>query len=267
MLKPWAQRFGELMSCILDCEQTLEKLAPATALDSTNQYYIRHILNSAHEYSEELGIDAGGQIDRLLGSLDPSIQASIKGFPIPLAGEIRGRLRTLRESLDRELKGRSFLFVPTDRVEWYHEDDKALFGDGVAKAFLSTTAEIAEFGRCFAVGQWTASVFHLMRGTEVALHKWCRDLGAPLKVPAEQADWQEILNSAGAHLNKIRQQPKSKQRDDDLEYFGASLVSFSGIKDAWRNHVSHSKVSYNERQATSIMHHVRAFMERLASRP
>ena len=267
MIKPWAHRFGELMSCILDCEHNLSEKNPAAELSSTDQYYIRHYLNELYDYAKELSLDSGGQLDRLLGNLDPSTQAQFRGFPVPTAGDIRGRLTTLRQSLDRELKKRSFLFVPDSRVDFYHEDDKPLFGDEVEKVFRSTTPEIAEFGRCYAVGQWTASVFHLMRATEVALHKWCDDLHLPLKIPAEQANWQDILNLAIKHQNQMRQETPSQKRDDDLEYYGSSIASFTGFKDAWRNHVSHAKVRYDERQATSIMHHVRAFMERLSSRP
>ena len=86
-------------------------------------------------------------------------------------------------------------------------------------------------------------------------------------MPAEQANMQDILNLADKKLKSIEQQPKSPQRDADLEYFGDSSAHFRAIKDAWRNHVAHAKRTYDERQATSIFTHVRSFFQTLAMRP
>jgi hypothetical protein len=176
-------------------------------------------------------------------------------------------LRDLLPEIQREMCRNMYFLVPESHKSLYHEDDRPLFGEAVARAIPNTTSEIAEAGRCLALDRWTACVFHLMRAVELALHKWCADLNVPLAVPAEQANWQDILNKADKRLKEIEQQPKTPQRDADLEYFGSASAHFRSIKDAWRNHVSHSKKTYDERETTTILSHVRAFLTTLATRP
>jgi hypothetical protein len=176
-------------------------------------------------------------------------------------------LRDLLPEIQHEMSRNMYFLVPENRKGLYQEDDTALFGEAVAAAIPDSTPEIAEAGRCIALDRWTAAVFHLMRAAEVALHKWAGDLGVTLKIPAEQANMQDILNAADKKLKEIEQQPKSSQRDADLEYFGDTSAQFRAIKDAWRNHVAHSKRTYDERETTAILNHVRSFFQRLATRP
>lgn len=119
-----------------------------------------------------------------------------------------------------------YFLVPENRKGLYYQDDRPLFGEAVANAIPNSTVEIAEAGRCFALERWTACVFHLMRAVELALHKWSDDLGVVLRVPAEQANMQYILNSADKKLKAVENEPKSAQHDTDLEYFGDTSAHF-----------------------------------------
>jgi len=71
-------------------------------------------------------------------------------------------LRELSLLIHHDLKGFKFEAVPSLRVPYYESPN--LFGDDVNKNFASTEYDIKEAGKCFALGRWTASVFHLMRG-------------------------------------------------------------------------------------------------------
>jgi len=176
-------------------------------------------------------------------------------------------LRSVVADVQSELEDHVFFRLPANRSEWYRETDSSLFGQAVADAFPGSNEEICEAGRCFAFARWTACVFHLMRAVERALHQWMHDLGAPIATPVEQTDIKQILDQADAHLKRMEQQTKSPQRAEDLAYFGATSAHFRAIKDAWRDHVSHSKKTYDESHAREIMNNVKAFMRTLASRP
>lgn len=77
-----------------------------------------------------------------------------------------------------ELDGRYFLLVHTEREHYYRQPD-ALFGDEVNKVFGGDTGEdISEAGKCYALGRYTATVFHLMRAMERAIHVLSEKLGA-----------------------------------------------------------------------------------------
>jgi hypothetical protein len=175
-------------------------------------------------------------------------------------------LRDLLPDIQSEMARHMYFLVPENRKGFYQEDDKPLFGEAVAMSLPDTTAEIAEAGRCLALARWTACVFHLMRATELALHQWSADLGVPLKVPAAQANMQEILTAADNKLREIGIRPRSPQRDADLEYFGETSAHFRALKDAWRNHTAHAKTTYDERGALSVWGHVRDFMVTLSAR-
>jgi len=175
------------------------------------------------------------------------------------------RLEDLTYNIQSELEEQLFFIVPVHRKQWFHEGDTALFGDAVADIFPDSTPEIAEAGRCFALGRWTACVFHLMRALELALHKWATQLGVSKFSAIELENWKNILDAAEKKTRELEQQSKSQSKDADLKYYGETLGHFRSIKDAWRNHVAHARERYDEGRASSIMMHVREFMVLLAS--
>jgi hypothetical protein len=186
-----------------------------------------------------------------------------KGIPLIIACHL---LRDLLPDIQGEMMRHAYFIVPENRKNWYRDDDTPLFGEAIASAIPNSTVEIAEAGRCYALERWTACVFHLMRAVELALHKWSGDLGLVLKTSAEQANMQDILTAADLKLKAIGQQPKSIERDANLEYFGDTSAHFRAIKDAWRNHVAHAKRTYDERETTAILNNVHSFLEKLATR-
>jgi hypothetical protein len=170
-------------------------------------------------------------------------------------------------NIQEELKGNLFFVVPTSRKRWFDEDDLHLFGASVSIEFPDSTPEIAEAGRCFALARWTASVFHLMRALELALHKWARQLGVDQFNAIELENWKNILDAARKKIDAIEQTSKSATKDAELKYYGETRAHFLAVKDAWRNHVAHARERYDESRALSIMGHVREFMQLLAARP
>lgn len=182
---------------------------------------------------------------------------------LPMLHLIRDLVADVQQELTRHL----YFLVPENRKSWYREDDVALFGDRVGDAFPESTPEVAEAGRCYALGRWTATVFHLMRALEIVLHKWALDMGVTQFSAIELENWKNIIDAADKKIRALEQQPKSPQKDAELQYYGETTAHFRSIKDAWRNHVSHSRTSYDDRQAQSIMRHVSEFMNLLAARP
>jgi hypothetical protein len=175
----------------------------------------------------------------------------------------------LLSDIRAELGDHLYFWVPGERRRWYADDDEALFGDGkpfaasVRDAIPGVGPELAEASRCFALARWTACVFHLMRAVEIALRKWADELG--VTIPPEVSEWREILEAAEDRLEHYRKQPRTPGRTAAIEYEAELSAHFRTIKDAWRNHVSHSRTPYDERQATSILSHVQAFVEKVAT--
>jgi hypothetical protein len=176
------------------------------------------------------------------------------------------RLEELMYDLLGELTEPQFLRISVE-MRPYFEQTEPLFGTAVSDQFPDSNREIAAAGRCYAFGEWTACVFHLMRALELALHKWALELGVTQFSAIELENWKNILDAADKKTRALEQQPKSLQKDRELQYYGETCAHFRSIKDAWRNHVAHSRTTYDGREAEAIMMHVKEFMRLLANRP
>ena len=175
------------------------------------------------------------------------------------------RLVDIRMNLVHELSDHYYLVIPNQRRGYYHNGGST-FGTVVENAFPDATDDIKAAHRCFALDEWTACVFHLMRGLELALHKWATELGVDQFSAIELENWKNILDAAERRIKAIEQQPKSAAKDQELTYYGETIGHFRAIKDAWRNHVAHARATYDEQRTITIVNHVREFMTLLAAR-
>jgi HEPN domain-containing protein len=191
------------------------------------------------------------QIDRM------EHRASLVPF---LRAEISVLAREVHENIVAELTTRRFLMILGER-RFLFEQPEPLFGQKVAERFNAASRDIAAAGRCMALDEWTATVFHLMRAVEIALQTLARRLRIrSVKVK----EWVTLLKDIDTALAAIRNRPRTPKRDRVLEYYSQARANIAVFKDAWRNHVMHSRETYDERQAWAIFASVKAFMEELA---
>lgn len=171
-------------------------------------------------------------------------------------------LRELHNNLLAELTSAWFLMIKADRREFY-EMRAAPFGDNVASAFGDANRDIAAASRCYALDEWTACVFHLMRALEHGLRIMAKKVGLSAEAMAHE-NWKNIIDQVEKKIREIEGEPKSPEKIERTRVFSAAAVQFRYFKDAWRNHVSHSHASYDEREADTIYTHVKAFMGQMA---
>jgi hypothetical protein len=136
------------------------------------------------------------------------------------------------------------------------------FGSEVAKAFSSpeSTHEISEAAKSYALGRNTASVFHLMRVLEKGLKSLADKLVVPFTVPFEYQNWQNVIEQIESRIKDLEKQKAGQQKTEDLKAYSEAAKQFRYFKDAWRNHVAHSRETYGPEQALSIRRHVGEFM-------
>ena len=170
----------------------------------------------------------------------------------------------LMEIALNELDGHIFGFIPKSHGAYFAQD--ALFGPEVNTEFADAVVDIKEAGNCYALGRYTACVFHLMRVLEIALHKVAKDLAVTFPAAIELENWQNIIEKIESAIRDKEKLPKGTYKSEELQYYSEAAKEFRYFKDAWRNHVSHSRVEYEIHDATKIMEHVRDFMQHLATR-
>jgi len=168
-------------------------------------------------------------------------------------------LKELHNDLVIDLANSLFLTIPFDQAEFYVQS-QPLFGQEVGDAFPDADADIAAAGRCLALEEWTAAVFHLMRASEVALRLLARRLRIR---KTEIKEWATLLQDIDRVLIQLRQRRRTSKRDRNLQYYSQARSSFAAFKDAWRNHVMHSRVEYDKKEAMKIYEHVKALMQQL----
>jgi hypothetical protein len=229
----------------------------AAAITPEDQQGFRNI--AEHMYPWLKTHDLTGTLDFLQATQseilneEPSIQDSIN------------HLEMVPTVLRDELKRRIFLYVPPD--------DANLFNTPAASFsltytfFPSTRADIREAGRCYALGCYTASVYHSMAIAQAGLHLLADALSVSFDgYSLNLAEWNSVISGIEGKIKPMREGPRSDKKDDEISFYSECATQFRYFKDAWRNHVCHMREVYDRDQAHSILLHVRDFMEKLATR-
>jgi len=195
------------------------------------------------------------------------IQLFTRKLGQPMKGvDFIAEVRALRETMEGEIQAVYFFHyqpIQANTVLRFAED----WGPVVSQ-FPSAKADAFSAVDCWAMGQSTAAVFHLMRVAEYGLRALARErsVSLPKGRPLEWGDWHQIIEGIGKKVELIANKKAGKKRDGALEFYRGSLGEFQAFKDAYRNNVMHTRRSYDEHEARSVMNHVREFMTRLAAK-
>jgi hypothetical protein len=165
-------------------------------------------------------------------------------------------------------------FIPAHKVPYFHNTE--LFGKNVNECFPLAVEDIQSAGNCYAHGLYTACVFHLMRVVEVAARSMITHLKAGRylvdrrgkRVPVELCDWWTLVTALQKGLDVLAGGTGTdKWKKRKYEHFNHAVASFRNFKDAWRNHVSHTREAYMSGQAKDILDITKGFMTHLANKP
>lgn len=179
-----------------------------------------------------------------------------------LAGHAAQMIVDLQNAMMAEMQTQLFLWVQADRSAYFEQPQ--LFGSKVAHRFPLTDQDVRASGNCYASDNYTACVFHCMRVLEKGLHEFSDYLAVPFSVPVELQNWQNIIDQIEKEI-RLREQtlPKGIAKSNELQVLSQAAVQFRYFKEAWRNHVAHARVTYDNVEALRIMNHVHQFMEAL----
>ncbi len=192
---------------------------------------------------------------------------------MPIDATVRGTMTELARRINDEIEPQLFMHIPTNDASWFEK--KEAFGHDISLAFPLAINDIEESGNCYATGRYTASVFHLMRAVEWGLRTFCSHLGfrkvrkgkKDKYVPVSHAEWDRILNQLeGPISKKIDKYKPGIKKQEAQEFYNSIIQDIRAIKDAWRNHVMHTRVDYEKEDVDSIRAHVKRLFILLSSR-
>jgi hypothetical protein len=168
--------------------------------------------------------------------------------------------------------GRAKFAVVRGAFNSYVENDSLIY-DGFVTDFPKAAGDVKEAGNCIAVDCGTAAVFHLMRGVEWGLRALSLDLGLletryrDKLVPIEYSQWEQILNQLHPKIEeRVESLPRGPAKQDAQEFYLALWFDIKGFRDAFRNHVSHTRKTFSQKDADAILDHVRRFFVLLKTR-
>jgi len=169
----------------------------------------------------------------------------------------------LQNAMISEMDTHLFLSIECSKAKYYEQEE--LFGAKVATNFKSTSRDVRAAGNCYASDNNTACVFHCMRVLEKGLHTFADHLGISFVVPVELQNWQNIIDPIEKVItHREKTLSKGTAKADELKFLSGAAAQFRYFKEAWRNHVTHSRVTYDDIEALRIMSHVHQFMDELA---
>ena len=183
--------------------------------------------------------------------------------------------RNISDVMMSEFWNRKFVQVPADYQTYVNSP--ALFGDVVNTAFPSAREDMKQAGNCLAVECGTAAVFHLMRAVEWGLRSLCGSLGIlrilkkktgkPKYIPVAWAEWDKMLEAVHDRVDKkMLSMAAGKRKQDAQEFYYPLLRDLRGFKEAFRNHVMHTRREYTPEDAKAVLDHVQRFMTLLATK-
>jgi hypothetical protein len=134
---------------------------------------------------------------------------------------------------------------------------------GAVSALPSIGDDVASAVDCYAFGRNTASVFHSMRIVEHGL----RAFAASVNIVWEVGQWNIVIEQIEAEVRDIGNRwPAGTSKERWIRFYSEAAKEFFYFKAGWRNYVSHGGDPYDQDQALSVLEHVRAFMNHLATR-
>ena len=173
---------------------------------------------------------------------------------------MRSAIQTVVSTIHYELIHTHFYLYPRERAKVFigvAEDWAAALGK-----FKEARDDVFAGVDCWAMGQATASVFHMMRVVEKGLGHLASEVGLTLA----HENWGTIIDLIEKNIaNERNSLPKGSQRNERLQFLSEAAIEMRYFKDAWRNYVSHGRGAYDEHNARGIIEHVRAFMTRLSA--
>jgi hypothetical protein len=135
------------------------------------------------------------------------------------------------------------------------------FGEQVDNVFPIAVDDIIDAGRCLALGQGTASVFHLMRVMEAGFRGVAAELGV-----SYAPSWESYERKLKNILDPANYKSLSADQNAKRSFYDAVLSDLNTVKMVWRNPTMHIVKTYDAEQAKLIYAAVENFMRRIAEK-
>jgi hypothetical protein len=172
-------------------------------------------------------------------------------------------VKSLERGLKEEMTAFGFFAIPPTRTDFY---DVKWAGQRIWQKFNDAVPDLRDAGRCYALGQWTASAFHLMRVMERAFRALARRLGVTLQEDLDYADWGTLDRAVKKKIEEEHQKARGKEKTEELEFLSKCALELGYFGNAWRHSICHARINYDGEAAKELLDRVKSFLELLATK-
>ncbi len=185
-------------------------------------------------------------------------EGQFKTSPVLRFIEGRSAMQEIERTINNELQDMPLYFFSR---ELDHEIRKMVkeLDPLIGKPWPVAINNLVEAGDCYSHENFTASVFHSMRSMEKLLTTIAASLTG---VDPSREQWQNLIERIESAIKELDKLPKSPDRDKKQMLYSEIAMQFRFIKNAWRNHVMHSRTDYSEKEAREIWWHVKRSIEK-----
>jgi hypothetical protein len=260
MLKAYALGFYKVAIDLQDMRVHADLHSGGTKIDSPTQTKFEKLLASMKEECGNLELS---HTLKMVQGVESKYRTKIESKAFGISrdcycdADLLNDLNTLDMSFSNELGAELIFRITSGRNDYFEKDD--LFGPEVTSAFPSSIDNVRNAGTCFAVEQYDACVFHLMRVLEYGL----RVLATKFKIPFQNSTWNTIIQQIEASVRGMNPSFGADWKEQQ-KFCSEAASQFMFLKDAWRNHIMHLGDVYDEGRAVSILRHTHELMRILA---
>lgn len=193
----------------------------------------------------ELSKDSGAQIERLADG-----RVSIKGQIDQ--NRVCHHIETVYPTLRAELGAINFRAIAREKAKYC---DQKWLTDTPLLRFPDTVDEFQRAGRCFAYGENTACIFHLMRVADFYFRKVAEKLG----VKYDARNWHGIGEKISSEMEK-KYSEKTVEWKHLEPFYAEILADIQAMGRGHRNPVLHElEKKYDEREALYMLTVIESF--------
>ncbi len=175
-------------------------------------------------------------------------------------------ITVLHERFHDELRTTLFLYVPKEQAARYLASTKGW--EEVLDRFPSSTMDVEEMNKCYALCRFSASVFHSVNAIECGLV----ELGKFLGVSDPKSGWTAISGRLDTLVTKTKFADLEAGFQKCFPFLEQLNGTVASLKNAWRNKISHAQgrltvmtAEFSPEVADEIIVATRSFMRRLAT--
>jgi hypothetical protein len=255
MLEFAANKYVELSHDLGALRATLRKREPDVDVLSNA---LNRILSDANTLGLRVTRDQIGTMMREFVEYDPT-GASLEDGQLRIKGtalnvdRLCHHIESVYSVLKSELGSISIKAVPRDKDAYI--DVKWLTTSIMFQKYPDTVDEFQAAGRCFAYGENTACVFHLMRIVDFYLRK----VAESLRITYDARNWHGIGEAINRKM-EAKYQTKTDEWKHSEPFYAGILVDIQAIGRGHRNPVLHElEKKYDEREALYMLTVVESF--------